>query len=827
MATRSPFDGSPVVIGEWKPTKPPLGQPYPRTLEKYGAKPWTTEPSAPKPTTTASDSGIIGPEDPMNTLKHHGADKPKSETLGSVDSKSGKTTIPGTGDKSVKLPPDQEVKPTGMPAEQGGIPGDASNGFPRDGEKKILTGSTDGRSMEIEYDGKTGEWKNTETGNTVDPDRFQKWQDDLAEDKRRSGEDLEKMSQRTDANSKAIDKNLSDWKKLEKMQQAADKYNVGEKGGSGDVDKAIQDLKDDMLANKAVDEDKLARINKVIDSRIKGASAADTDRWEEKPWYEDLDSALKANAETVRNVVTGQDSEGNISWAGIGARTLIGAATGGASEYIMTVAEALSRVKEGIDRDESGFRATARAIGMVVLDESVSRYLEAASKLGIDEMARRYPALTNKVADTLETGLLKITKADQAASASLGLVSKESAAETIEQVDKQLAEKAADMMSQKAATGSVDVAAAKKTMKNTLTDFDKLPPAKQQDLIKEQAIYDEYRIQAEEKVWNLSDKVQRGEPICIDDLLDMKADPATMRVLKDVHDVKGLGKELGTGGTRQVQTEFNNILDTHVYQPSYRDVQNSLSARYDGAEIRVETVRTPGKEYQPWDVNTDNDIVALRRVDSSNGSEWVEVPRSEWEDIYYEAYARNTGFNPEAAARKFPGEDWNGMSDAEQACKWAELHGESPTDVYHPEGARDFSTQRTAMAGGQRPERTLYDETGKLQRTALDSEGLGMMEKNKINHYWEKGDMRNQTEAMEQLKKAGAQAQQLENGYRDMGYKIADMPDDMKKGLEVVNNRALSPATRAARLLELGYDTPGDFVEKLTSRIGAIRAARK
>jgi hypothetical protein len=31
----------------------------------------------------------------------------------------------------------------------------------------------------------------------------------------------------------------------------------------------------------------------------------------------------------------------------------------------------------------------------------------------------------------------------------------------------------------------------------------------------------------------------------------------------------------------------------------------------------------------------------------------------------------------------------------------------------------------------------------------------------------------------------------------------------------------------AAQLKELGYDSPGDFVDKLTSRIGALRAAQK
>jgi hypothetical protein len=100
-----------------------------------------------------------------------------------------------------------------------------------------------------------------------------------------------------------------------------------------------------------------------------------------------------------------------------------------------------------------------------------------------------------------------------------------------------------------------------------------------------------------------------------------------------------------------------------------------------------------------------------------------------------------------------------------------------------------------------------------------------MMEKNKIDHYWGKGDLKSQTEAMEQLRKASAQAQKLENGYKSMGYKVSDMPDNMQEAIKAVNDNSLSPASRAARLAELGYDSPGDFVDKLTSRIGALKAA--
>lgn len=940
---RNPFDGGPISldgspIKDEVPKAPPLGQPYPKTAEKYGPKPWTTEPSSPKteptvptsgdkipsvstadkvstitPEPIQSDSGIIGPEDPMNTLKHHGVGEEgkasglpiPEEDIPSVEGANTAPVVPGAESTSSTSP----------------VP----EGFPKDGEKRTLVGETDGRTYEIEYDASTGHWRNTETGGEFYPDRFDQWQKDMAEDRRRSAIDIEKMSNRQDANSKAIDQALGDWKKLENMQKAADKYNIGEKGGPGDVDKAIQDLKDQMLSGKELDGDKFDRINKVIDSRIKGDSAADTGTpWQEEPWYKDIDSAFKANTETIREVVTGEDSEGNTSVLGMGARAVIGAATGGASEYIMTVAEAMNRIKTSVDKGKSDYDAVKDAVGQLIFEEALGGAIGLAGEGAAKTTAAMFPKFTKNAGELVEKNVLKIMKADQLTSRGLGLVGKESADQAIKQIEKRLTELGADAAgdavkntvkgggraaagsaddvikgtskatagtsddlakgTSKSAAGSADDAAkgasktagessddlakgsgkagagssddlakgsdksidrggrsnkevindpaamnkAEKTVKGNMKEFDKMPPAKQQELIKEQAVYDEYRIQAEEKTWNLADKVQRGEPITVKDALDMKADPASMRTLKDIKKVDGVGAELGTSGSINVQKKFNEVLNEKVYEPSYDDVRKHLSNKFDGAEIRVETVRTPGKEYHPWDINTDNDIIATRKVQKPDGSvEWVEVPRSEWEDKYFESYAKNTGFNPKDASQKFPSEDWSKMTKTEQARKWAELHGESPTDVYHPEGARDFSTQKTSIMNGQRPEKAAAAQAAAAEGKLLDAEGLGLMEKNKINHYWEKGDIKNQTEALEQLKKAANQAQNLEKGYKNMGYKIADMPKDMKDAIKVVNNSNLSPAARAARLQELGYDTPGDFVDKLTSRIGSLKAARR
>ena len=53
------------------------------------------------------------------------------------------------------------------------------------------------------------------------------------------------------------------------------------------------------------------------------------------------------------------------------------------------------------------------------------------------------------------------------------------------------------------------------------------------------------------------------------------------------------------------------------------------------------------------------------------------------------------------------------------------------------------------------------------------------------------------------------------------------MPSNMEKGLDIINDRSLAPDTRAELLKSLGYDTPGDFVNKLTSRLSSLKIAKK
>ena len=195
------------------------------------------------------------------------------------------------------------------------------------------------------------------------------------------------------------------------------------------------------------------QLRKIIGNRITGRTSGDTgDRYEED-WFKNLGWALEANATMAKEVATGEKADGSISWLGMGAKIMITTATGGVVGKLidggLTVAEALSRIKDSIDKGESDFRAVSKALGLVVLGEQTSwlagKSLSALNK----EMLERFPVFTNKAADFIETALLKGSALNQQLSRKLGFISQESADAALDAINKRLVDIGGDQASGK------------------------------------------------------------------------------------------------------------------------------------------------------------------------------------------------------------------------------------------------------------------------------------------------------------------------------------------------------------------------------------------
>ena len=93
-----------------------------------------------------------------------------------------------------------------------------------------------------------------------------------------------------------------------------------------------------------------------------------------------------------------------------------------------------------------------------------------------------------------------------------------------------------------------------------------------------------------------------------------------------------------------------------------------------------------------------------------------------------------------------------------------------------------------------------------------------MAENHKFLEPWSSGTVHSQTEALEQLNKAGNLLGDLNEGYGKLGRAVPDIKQVMKDGLEIVGNRNLAPAVREAQIKALGYRSMEDFAKKVTSQ---------
>lgn len=792
-------------------------------------------------------------------------------------------------------------------------PADYGN-FPKDGEERTLVGATDGREYNIKFEVKTGQWINTESGTIFDPDKFEKWQQDLGEDKARSARVIEKMENREDGESERLKFIMQ----LEKTKEIAEKYGLtGDEEGRGDAAGKIAKILDDISNGKGYDEKNLEQIKKFIKSRITGKSISEKDYvpFEEEDWWSDTEAMKKSLSDTYKEVVTGTKEDGNTSILGMGARITIGIATGGQSEYILTIAEGMEVVKDGVEKGKSYSEIMKDVVIKVGVDEGFGRIVEGGIGItvkGTTFIAKKLaPGLTQQAGDLVKKLILTGQKGNLKFSGKLGLIDEKSAKAAVKELERQIAEigeesvKASSKNAGKTVAGNVDEMAdsvikpknagkaqveesvmspkqksvnsselevdkvSKSTseapskpasnaddieVKNkkqatnseepeikTETEANKTPESnnKKDDFYKKHekksfdnntlsetdAEYEKYIKDIEAKKNKIVEKAN-SKDVTTDDILEIKSDPGAMRNVKEAPE--------------EARKEINKVMKEKIYKPSYDEVREKAVKKFGGKlkDYKVETVRTPGKKYKGSDINTDNDIILKRKVKGPDGKlKWEEVPVKEWKGDYYEAYAKNTNamkngkFDIEMAKGKYKNVDWDSMDDAARLEKWAEIHGETPTDVFDPEAAWDFSKENKGVLRGKGVNEESIIKINSETGTLVDAEGLGKMEQYKVTHYWDKGDLVSQKEALTQLEKMADLTKGIENKYNDMirtgkinsKYSVKPMSSKMNEGIKIIKNNNLSPTRRDMELRKLGFDGPVDFADKLSIRLEFLK----
>lgn len=166
----------------------------------------------------------------------------------------------------------------------------------------------------------------------------------------------------------------------------------------GQAEKMLEKLNEmskSLLTGKPPSKEQIQKIRSLVGKEMDAEKSRQEAR--ETNWVKEGAQA------TSREIFTGTNSEGETSYKAMVLRGLLGAATGGQSEYGMEVAEKMYGVHDDVMAGKSGMEAFTNAAGKVIFDEGVGRVMEKGM------------ALTGKTAGAAYDATLKGTDFDRAA----------------------------------------------------------------------------------------------------------------------------------------------------------------------------------------------------------------------------------------------------------------------------------------------------------------------------------------------------------------------------------------------------------------------------
>lgn len=253
-----------------------------------------------------------------------------------------------------------------------------------------------------------GQWINILTGGEVDVTNLDKWKQSWADNIRQQDEwrneqagkegwfdkemkamvEAQKEKAKAMANLAQIEKNI--W-----FGSGPEKQLWKPQGEPGNILTHIRNMQQQLMQGKMPDREKLNQVYNVYKDQKSGKII----QWTQMPTAGEgtrdiISGTVKG---TMKELVTGQKSDGTTSWLGLGGRAMIGIATGGGSEFVFVPANAVKTMKDYVDAGGNsvlgGFGA---AVVTVVKDELTGRATGWAMKSG-----GRVIAATGKVGKEL------------------------------------------------------------------------------------------------------------------------------------------------------------------------------------------------------------------------------------------------------------------------------------------------------------------------------------------------------------------------------------------------------------------------------------------
>lgn len=142
-----------------------------------------------------------------------------------------------------------------------------------------------------------------------------------------------------------------------------------EKGTPGDIRKHIDGMIDDILEGREVDLNKYGKIHNLYTGHVTGRYITE----DQIPTDAQLNREIFTNTVSwsAREIATGQDIDGNVSWVAVGTRIAVGIGTMGNSEWVWAPAEGTYRVYDNMMAGDSAGWAITKAVAWVATEELV------------------------------------------------------------------------------------------------------------------------------------------------------------------------------------------------------------------------------------------------------------------------------------------------------------------------------------------------------------------------------------------------------------------------------------------------------------------------
>jgi len=282
---------------------------------------------------------------------------------------------------------------------------------------------------------------------------------------------------------------------------------------------------------------------------------------------------------TSREIFTGVGPDGGTSYKSMVFRGLIGAATGGQSEYVMEVTEKMYVVHDEVQKGKSGMDAFKTAVKRVVTDEITGRVVEGGIKVGGKAGSAGYGHFVEgtRIGDTLSEGA---KKAKNFLDQDVGDMLRGGGKEAGESVGRTAVRPRPEIESG--------------TPKSDVLEGGAKAPELDEHSIRRKEAFERGREAGKQKVDRLNDAIENhrnnpDSPQAKKDLQD-----AVDAVQQDKHAMQDMNRRGQDPASQQVRKEFNKELQTS-YEQAHHSTRQRIADEYGVPVEDVKIVKPTNK----------------------------------------------------------------------------------------------------------------------------------------------------------------------------------------------------------------------------------------